>query len=351
MRFTKPKGATADLREIEYISALHQTGETLRKDGTINAADISLFLMSRYGIDVTADEVSNTISKGFGGGGISESDGNLMDLTEVVAMLFIPTLIRIKGEMTKHTRDSDDNDNFVDDFNVNCGEYDADDHVVNKSDVPLNSSKSSTNKYNRSLFQYVLQMIVADTVGESSYSPPITVELLRNIFLFYGEKDVASDTNLLEGMVELALTAGENLDAAVFAHCCTSDVELYDVGWENKLTTNYNDVFETMGSAKESERGSLLRQSMDDVEGNVTGRVKGKEEVNEVPMKYTFPSIDYAVDTFRSKTYVILLWFTWVRAIVNENLLLLSHNSHDVPAFRFCSILTLLECSMAPTLM
>jgi hypothetical protein len=36
MKFTKPKGATADLREMEYISALHQTGKELRQDGSID---------------------------------------------------------------------------------------------------------------------------------------------------------------------------------------------------------------------------------------------------------------------------------------------------------------------------
>jgi hypothetical protein len=49
MKFTKPVGSTADLREIEYISALHQTGKELRKDGTITSADIKMFLISRYG--------------------------------------------------------------------------------------------------------------------------------------------------------------------------------------------------------------------------------------------------------------------------------------------------------------
>jgi hypothetical protein len=33
--FQKPIGAHADLRELEYVSALHQTGATLRRDGSV----------------------------------------------------------------------------------------------------------------------------------------------------------------------------------------------------------------------------------------------------------------------------------------------------------------------------
>lgn len=36
MKFVKPVGATADLREMEYISALHQTGNEIRRDGSIH---------------------------------------------------------------------------------------------------------------------------------------------------------------------------------------------------------------------------------------------------------------------------------------------------------------------------
>ena len=100
MKFSKPVGATANLRELEYISALHQTSKSLRRDGSIKPTDITKFLMSRYGIKVTDTEVSQTIAKGFGGGGLSEEDGNTLDLTEIVALLLIPELV--KAEMSLH---------------------------------------------------------------------------------------------------------------------------------------------------------------------------------------------------------------------------------------------------------
>ena len=35
IRFERPVGPYADTKELEYISALHQTSEEIRKDGSI----------------------------------------------------------------------------------------------------------------------------------------------------------------------------------------------------------------------------------------------------------------------------------------------------------------------------
>ena len=327
MKFIKPKGSTADLREIEYISALHQTAETLRKDGTITSDDISMFLISRYGIEASSEHITNTIMKGFGGGGISESDGATMDLTEIVAMLLIPTLVRIKRgmmeEKSNHVVDSDADEVVGGNFIVGHGN--VVDEFDNKSTTNEQSARtvdlSSSNTYGQSepiintneslmvrkpkkLFRYVLKMILADTIQNDSSPPPLTVDLLRSIFLFYGEKEVAADKDLLQGMVDLAKDAGDNLDEYVFANCCTSDVELYDIESEQRLSSTYLDVFGTHGSTKKKKR-LFNRQFMEDVESSVPNNAsegeEGSEKVNEVLKRYTFPAIDYAVDTFRSK--------------------------------------------------
>lgn len=392
MKFTKPKGSTADLREIEYISALHQTGEELRKDGSIDAADIKMFLISRYGIDVTKNEINATIMKGFGGGGISEADGDTMDLTELVAMLLIPTLVKTKRGMDERNKKSNtttfggvsgvadeankystqtygayrvSHGNTVDDFENNRPEgqsattIDFDhissfqgDRMVDSNESFVVRDDSQAKNGTKKLFEFVLKMILADTIHHTSSSspPPITVDLLRSIFLFYGERDVAADTDLLESMVQLANNAGDTLDDRVFAYCCTSDVQLYDSDWEQRMTSTYVDVFETHKSTKKRE-GKFRRKPIGDEEVNLP-QSSGEEEteaVNEVLKKYTFPSIDYAVDTFRSKvgvllfvddillmlqlllvlsndlytccslfkTFVILLWFCWVLFYMN----------------------------------
>lgn len=168
-----------------------------------------------------------------------------------------------------------------------------------------------------------------DVTGDSE-PKPITVDLLRDIFLFYGENDVAADDDLLQQMVRVASKGAEIaddrdaseeggilLDEHAFAYCLTSDIQLYDVESEEKLTTTYYDVFQTFRSTKEVEGGVMKKLSdattrhirMHDDEGDET---ESSGDVRLVEKRSTSPSIDYAVDSFRSKTYVILLWVTFV---------------------------------------
>jgi hypothetical protein len=292
--------------------------------------------------------------KGFGGGGLNETDGDNMDLTELVAMLLIPTLVRTKRGMKGVNNTSADNrasvgaavveesstedadahlqnyrvghGNVVDEFENNKGESARTDDFgpmssrgqadslieTNESFVLRSTTNPSTqpNGSNKKLFQSVLQMILADTIHDTKSPHVITVDLLRTIFLFYGEKDVAVDDALLQSMVDMAKEVGNVLDDKVFAHCLTSDVELYDTEWEDKLQSTYIDVFETHESTK--KKGSrFMGQSNNDVESSTTRAEEGENgKINEVMKMYTFPAIDYAVDTFRSKTYVIVVRFS-----------------------------------------
>ena len=51
--FNRPIGAAADVKEMEYVSVLMQSQlPDLRKNCTVSATDISLFLHSRYGLNV-----------------------------------------------------------------------------------------------------------------------------------------------------------------------------------------------------------------------------------------------------------------------------------------------------------
>jgi hypothetical protein len=120
--FLRPVKAAGDVKELEYISALHQTDSEIRPDGSIRGEqrmnekrytsldtverivsqtyvhhscshvdnDIVNFLMSRYGMDISAEEVRRHVIRGLGGG--DEEVG--IDLMEVVAMLLIPTLLK-----------------------------------------------------------------------------------------------------------------------------------------------------------------------------------------------------------------------------------------------------------------
>ncbi|EED94555.1 predicted protein [Thalassiosira pseudonana CCMP1335] len=314
--------------------------------------------MSRYGIFTAPSQISQTISKGFGGGGISEADGDTMDLTEVMAMLLIPTLLKGAvelgvvgsvgekeevGEKDEVGEKEEVGEKKLDDTNGTSSLL-VDEFAENKDSMECSGTAQSTSpdvkdaktmsksvRFSKivtdntglrqslvgestpsspqddtiphnQLFQYVLRMILFDVTGD--YEPkPINVDLLKRIFLFYGERDVADNEDLLERMVALANQvkgggdggeSGGLLDEHTFAHCLTSDVKLYNavLRRDSQLTSTYDDVF---------NNGEL--NELDEREESVA---------NEVTKIYTMPSIDYAVDTFRSKTYVILLWFTFV---------------------------------------
>jgi len=111
--FERPVGAAADVAELEYISALAQTGQTVRVDGSLTHTDISLFLASRYGIIISEDEVRETVLQGLktttsttstkrsatlenDDDDNNHSDGGLdnLDLMEIVSILFIPVLLK-----------------------------------------------------------------------------------------------------------------------------------------------------------------------------------------------------------------------------------------------------------------
>jgi hypothetical protein len=66
--FTRILGAPADLKELEYIAALHQTClPDTRDNGTVSSLDVQRFLSSRYGLRLTHAETIEIV-RGLGGG-------------------------------------------------------------------------------------------------------------------------------------------------------------------------------------------------------------------------------------------------------------------------------------------
>mmetsp|Transcript_8848 Transcript_8848/g.16290 ORF Transcript_8848/g.16290 Transcript_8848/m.16290 type:complete len:136 (-) Transcript_8848:192-599(-) len=67
--FDRPVGAPADLSELEYVAALHQSQPgDLRPEASVKDVDIVHFLRSRYGIGVDVRTVRNSVLVGLGGG-------------------------------------------------------------------------------------------------------------------------------------------------------------------------------------------------------------------------------------------------------------------------------------------
>lgn len=64
--FRRPVGAAADVRELEYVSALHQTSSVIHTDATVSAQDVLYLLRSRYGLEITSDDAMDIV-KGLSG--------------------------------------------------------------------------------------------------------------------------------------------------------------------------------------------------------------------------------------------------------------------------------------------
>lgn len=93
--FERPIGASADVAELEYISALAQTDKTVREDASLRDSDIALFLSSRYGIKLSEEEVRETILQGLTTTRNNNGGDYLdLDLMEIVSILFIPVLLK-----------------------------------------------------------------------------------------------------------------------------------------------------------------------------------------------------------------------------------------------------------------
>ena len=210
------------------------------------------------------------------------------------------------------------------------------------------------------------------SAGTAEFEPPIlTVELMKDILLFYGEREMALNDNLVREMIWAAAGSSGHihddndddilplvrLDECAFARALTGDVQKHDIGSENKNSTNYFDVFKTLYSTKKSN-DFVTRMTMedttrecanasdmiDDSSANVVTttasvatelgelglesslhcrtkedqlrcqnvKVDNEEAIRPVERIFTFPSIDYTVDSFRNKTFVVTLWVTYV---------------------------------------
>ena len=331
--------------------------------------------MSRYGIQVTEEQVKTTILKDFGQseshrkdetkanasarvsvfdadddystGNISSQQNNInrpaehLDLTQVLALLLIPTLLKAKVKLeegranekngakpalnnahtlTGQTPDAaNDRTNNMPTIQISQQQpkttHFRDDKQNPNESNPQNykpkrwtinqCEKGGAHHPDSDLIENVLEMMLHDATGTIT-PQPLTKELLRKLLMFYGEPDMADDDALLDEMIAVATEgAAEDvegnpvmLDKYTFARALTNDVGLYKIENEESVTTNYQDVFQT--STPIEPKKSHTKDGL------------CEEEVQPVKTVFTYQSIDYTADTFRSKSFVILLWVTWI---------------------------------------
>lgn len=302
-------------KELEYVSAIHQSGPRLRPNGSIKDEDIKLYLRSRFGIEVTLEQVRSTILHGMGGGEAGDGDENeVIDLLELTAIILIPLLLK-------------------------ASIVEGDGGTLPEGVLPPPER----------LLQDIVQMIVHDSgappVGHGAESRVLVDEdMIKEILLVYGEVEMANDGPLIQEMLDAckeeddedARGAGCSGNAAftprTFGRALTRDVQLYDLRNEAKQSSIVQDIFGDTkftprkarrenaieNSKKDDTNVTLEEPSPDDTTPNISQDEKKKGmEINEITRIFTAPAIDVQAGTYRSKALIVSLWGCVLFGLVN----------------------------------
>jgi len=251
-KFKISKGAAADVKELEYISALLQsTTESMKTDGSITAHDVCNLLESRYGVEFDEDHAKERILKGLGGG---EDDDNVIDLTELTSILLIPFF-------RKHMSDRN---------------------------LKMENDVEWTN-----LIDCVLQVITNECCEDSS---PIVLDqdYIKKILLAFEETSFAEDEQTIEEMLEAIGGSNTVLNRESLVRAITGDIAAFNIADKTKITTNYEDVF--------GEESPPKANYVENVDEEQPGSFE-KPKIN-----FSFERMDYTVETYRSLVVAIAAW-------------------------------------------
>ncbi len=303
--FDQPVGATADLKELEYISALLQTGKVLRSDGSLTAEDVAHYLLSRHGIHVTPECVNNTIFQVFGVD--EEAEGEVLDLVELTAILVIPILLIMrKSIMSSKKRSSSKLSTSA----IRGDEKDA--RTTERHRRLLKDPKG--------VLRNVLSMIIQDSSipinaeeEEEDTAPRLTEELIQEILRSYGMHYLADDDTHVSQMLIAAQgqTSGDNakLDEVAFIQALTSDVVLF----KNEILELDGKLLSTsLLSPKQickDRIGSDNKEDEDEL-NSILDQEEGKLDTSNMMWQKVFTAnpIDFTTDSYTSVVFVVCLW-------------------------------------------
>lgn len=289
-----------------YRPALHQTSD-LRPDGSIHQTDISALLVSKFGLQISDEEVQQFILRGLSTGSRligetsddDDTNNEIFDLCEVVAALIIPELLVAAGH---------------------------------------NDGEESTDDLPQDMLGRVLETITKTAFGNTPNHDDLIIntETVKRILISLGEDKLAQNDDLVCGMVRVAIggdgddASPKPLNSTTFARALTSDIQSYQngdtsysrffglaekqsalglfrrrmqVSSESVQRDESSDVEE--GDAKNNEKNaSIIKTSVKDETGsqeNVVETYWGKRI-------FTAPSIDYFIDAQASRSIAVCLW-------------------------------------------
>lgn len=238
------------------------------------AEDVRLFLLSRYGIAVTKEQVRECILKGLAGG---DEEGEVVDILEIVAILLIPMFVKVSDSVLGGRK--------------------------------RNSTLTSDQERllpPPTIIADVLQDILHDTtdgVSSTSNPPPLTPHLVRQILVQYGEVDLVKDDQLIAEMIKVACgdRTVSSLGVEAFARALSTDVHLYNPETETRYTEILTDVF---------PNGIEEDDNDEDEEGEEKNAVgDNRQSMKKVE---TLSDMDFTADTFVHSLHVSMLWLVIV---------------------------------------
>jgi hypothetical protein len=281
--FDRPVGSPADLKELEYISALHQTClPKLRQDASISVTDVMYLLRSRHGLLANPDICRQSILVDLAGEFHPDEPLFQLDLVQVVALLLIPHFLK--------------------------------------------------NGIDGKALEQVLLVLTSEV-----QSPILNREFLKQVLDFHGEVNVSNKT--LDDMISAAGGEGTKLDTTSLLHALTSDVTLYHAEWTDRLSTHYQDVFSSFDQDKPVEQENAGSEDEEQVATDNTSIAHPtvreetimdglKQEISkhrsihdsdndgvDEPMLrkiWTASSIDSVADTYSSQTFTAILWASFI---------------------------------------
>jgi len=333
LTFKRPVGAAADAKELEYVTALHQTREEMDNafvDGSIEAKDVKFYLISRYGIVMSTKDIQRMVFQDLAGGG---EDTDCIDICELVAMLLIPFFAKlVKGDLSSTSLVNDPS--MIDRAFENESQLNA--YLEDITEINNAFTKSS-------IVKLVLNNILLDSF-DSTEPQPINTETVRAILTACGEPRLLEDEELIEDMV-LDLSGGDPnavLDVESFSRALSNDVMLYDVKKELSLSTYFADVFGENGQVEGSNIQEAVQTTEDEVDGT-TGdtpaqsqseadpltnvgnnssttstsaddpeNVAEKKNIAAIKNTFTCSQIDFLADGCRSKEHLALAYAIFV---------------------------------------
>lgn len=178
----------------------------------------------------------------------------------------------------------------------------------------------------KNLIVYTLQMLLHDVTGHRR-PQPLTESFLKKILQAYGEEALAENENLVKQMLEHAGASNGrqvSLDAKTFLKALTADVQQFDTGNKDKLSTNFDDALygesrlhhnhmtDNGGNHEDDDEDSSAPPRVRRYESTAPTVFDKRKIVDDIALVYTAPHLDNAADTFKSRLLVVAQWTFFV---------------------------------------